>query len=47
MKNTMKTNPNNTVMKKLFKLFAMALFALLLTPETTQASHMAGVYRNS
>ncbi|MBK7964965.1 MAG: hypothetical protein IPK10_06540 [Bacteroidetes bacterium] len=39
----MKTNPNYTVMKKLFTLFAMALFALLLTPATTEASHMAGV----
>lgn len=38
----MKTNPNNTVMKKLFTLLAMALFALLLTPQSSQASHMAG-----
>ncbi len=39
----MKTNPKNTVMKKLFTLLAMAIFALLLTPQTSHASHMAGM----
>lgn len=39
----MKTNLNNTVMKKLFTLLAMAIFALLLTPQTSHASHMAGM----
>ena len=38
----MKINPKNTVMKKLFTLFAMAITTLLLTPQTSQASHMAG-----
>jgi len=43
MKNNMQQNPKKSVMKKLFTIFAMAFFALLLTPESGKASHIAGL----